>query len=120
MIRNPRDCLVSFFNHARVVKGYTGSFDLCADAFLNNDWLYRTPYMQNVMSYWDKRDEPNIMFITFEEMKRGLPKVIKKVSSFIGKPVAENDIPTLADFLSFENMKANPTMNKQQTVDVST
>lgn len=72
------------------------------------------------MSYWDKRDEPNIMFITFEEMKRDLPKVIKKVSSFLGKPVAENDIPTLADFLSFENMKANPTMNKQQTVDVST
>ena len=74
--------------------------------------------MQNVRSYWDKQDEPNMMFITYEEMKRDLPKIILEVSSFLGKPVAEKDIPGLMDFISFENMKATPAMNKQKMVNV--
>ena len=41
------------------------------------------------------------------------------MSAFLGKPVAEADIPGLADFLSFDNMKKNPAMNKQSFVDVS-
>ena len=53
-------------------------------------------------------------------MKQDLPKVIREVSSFLGKPVAEKDIPALADFISFENMKATPSMNKQKMVNVST
>ena len=116
--RNPRDCFVSFFNHIKALKGYAGSFDLCADAFLKDECVYWTPFMQNVKSYWDKRHEPNIIFITYEDMKRDLPKVIREVSSFLGKPVAEKDIPVLADFISFENMKATPTMNKQGMVQV--
>ena len=63
--------------------------------------------------------EPNIIFITYEDMKRDLPKVIREVSSFLEKPVAEKDIPVLSEFLSFENMKATPSMNKQKMVDVS-
>ena len=44
---------------------------------------------------------------------------IRRVSAFLGKPVAEADIPGLADFLSFDSMKKNPAMNKQSFVDVS-
>ena len=117
--RNPRDTLVSFFNHVRVMEGYSGSFEAYVDAFLNDECVYWTPYMQNVKSFWEKRNESNIMFITYEEMKRDLPKVIRRVSSFLGKPVAEKDITILAEFLSFDKMKANPAMNKQQFVDVS-
>ena len=117
--RNPRDCFVSFFNHIRAIKGYAGSLELCADAFLRDECVYYTPFMQNVKSFWDRRNEPNIIFITYENMKRDLPKVIREVSSFLGKPVAEKDIPVLSEFLSFENMKATPSMNKQKMVDVS-
>ena len=117
--RNPRDTVVSFFNHLRVMEGYTGSFETYVDAFLNDECVYWTPFMHNVRGFWEKRHEPNIMFITYEEMKRDLPDMIRKVSSFLGKPVAEKDIPGLADFLSFDKMKANPAMNKQNFVDVS-
>ena len=110
--------MISFFNHIRVIKGYSGSFDLCANAFLNDECIYWTPFMHNVRSYWDKRDEPNIMFITYEEMKRDLPKVIRNVSLFLGKPVADKDIPALAEFLSFGNMSKNPSLNNQQWVQV--
>ena len=59
------------------------------------------------------------MFITYEEMKRDLPSVIRRVSAYLGKPVAEADMPALADFLSFDKMKNNPAMNKQDSVEVN-
>ena len=117
--RNPRDCFISYFNHIRAMTGYAGSLELCADAFLRDECVCWTPFMQNVKSFWNRRHEPNIIFITYEDMKRDLPKVIREVSSFLGKPVAEKDIPVLSEFLSFENMKATPSMNKQKMVDVS-
>ena len=101
------------------MEGYSGSFETYVDAFLNDECIYWTPFMHNVRGFWEKRHEPNIMFITYEEMKRDLPEMIRKVSSFLGKPVAEKDIPGLADFLSFDKMKANPAMNKQNFVNVS-
>ena len=101
------------------MKGYDGSLELCADAFLRDECVYYTPFMQNVISYWGRRHEPNIIFITYEDMKRDLPKVIQEVSSFLGKPVAEKDIPVLSKFLSVDNMKATPSMNKQKMVNVS-
>jgi hypothetical protein len=44
---------------------------------------------------------------------------INRVGTFLGKPVAEKDIPQLAEFLSFDKMKKNPAANKQDIVDVS-
>ena len=93
--------------------------ELCADAFLRDECVSWTPFMHNVKSYWDRRNEPNIIFITYEDMKRDLPKVIQEVSSFLGRPVAEKDMTVLSEFLSFENMRATPSMNKQKMVNVS-
>ena len=116
--RNPRDAVITYFNHFKVLEGYTGSFETFADAFLRDECGYYTPFMQNVKGFWEARQRPNIMFITYEEMKRDLPSVIRRVSDYLGKPVAEAEMPALADFLSFEKMKNNPAMNKQDSVEV--
>ena len=118
MTRNPRDTVITYYNHFKVLEGYSGSFESFADAFLRDECGYYTPFMQNVRGFWEARQEPNIMFITYEEMKRNLPSVIRKVSVFLGKPVAETDVPALADFLSFDKMRNNPAMNKQDSVEV--
>ena len=119
MTRNPRDTVITYFNHFKVLEGYTGSFETFADAFLRDECGYYTPFMQNVKGFWEARQRPNIMFITYEEMKRDLPSVIRRVSAYLGKPVAEADMPALADFLSFDKMKNNPAMNKQDSVEVN-
>lgn len=51
-------------------------------------------------------------------MKRDLPSVIRKVSGFLGKPVAEKDIPELTEHLSFDKMKKNDAVNKHEAVAV--
>ena len=60
----------------------------------------------------------NVCFITYEEMKSDLASVIRKVSSFVGHPVSEQNIPALVDHLSFDKMKKNAAVNKQEFVEV--
>ena len=49
--RNPRDTLISFYNHVRVMEGYGGSFETYVDAFLNDECIYWTPFMHNVREH---------------------------------------------------------------------
>ena len=61
----------------------------------------------------------NVCFITYEEMKSDLAAVVRKVSSFLGRPVPEQNIPALVDHLSFDKMKKNAAVNKQEFVEVN-
>ena len=73
----------------------------------------------NFSEYWNMRHLENVCFITYEEMKNDLASVIRKVSTFLTRPVAEEKIPSLVDHLSFDKMKQNKSVNKQEFVEVS-
>ena len=71
------------------------------------------------IEYWNKRHLDHVCFITYEEMKHDLAEVIRKVSSFLGYPVPEQNLPSLVDHLSFDKMKKNASVNKQEFVEVN-
>ena len=39
--------------------------------------IYDVIHVWTPRGYWEKRHEPNILFITYEEMKRDLPDMIR-------------------------------------------
>ena len=51
-------------------------------------------------------------------MKHDLAKVIKRVSSFLNCPVPEDNMKHLVEHLSFDSMKKNAAVNKQDFVQV--
>lgn len=55
----------------------------------------------------------NVLFIKYEDMKSDLRGIIRQVAVFVGKPLNGSQIEKLADHLSFENMKENPSVNKK-------
>jgi len=108
--REPKDICVSFYHHRVTWESYLGTMQDSVEEFIGGHCM-GGPYFPHLKEYWDIRERPNLLFLTYEQMKKNLPSVLEKVSSFLGKSLTENDKSKLADHLSFENMKKNPATN---------
>jgi len=116
--RNPRDACVSYHNHWKILEGYHGGFEAFAESFISDIAGYYSPFIHHVLEYWSMRHR-DVCFITYEEMKNDLASVIRKFSAFLTRPVAEEKISSLVDHLSFDKMKKNKSVNKQEFVEAS-
>ncbi|GBN47351.1 Estrogen sulfotransferase, partial [Araneus ventricosus] len=84
--RNPKDCCVSFFHHTVNALGYRfadGKFDDYFELFINGEVDYGD-YFDTTLSLWKHRNDPNVLFITYEELKEDTIKNVLKIAGFIG------------------------------------
>ena len=58
--RNPRDAVVSFYHHWRILEGFTGSFDTFFQAFIGDVCGYYSPFMLHNLSYWERRHQVDL------------------------------------------------------------
>lgn len=86
--RDPTDALVSYH---RFLEGWffeTGAIDL--DTLARDSFLVGRrgeDYWGFLVSWWKKRNDPDVLFLCFEDMKRDLAGTIDKVAEFIGVPL---------------------------------
>ncbi|KAF5291377.1 hypothetical protein FQA39_LY03528 [Lamprigera yunnana] len=116
VIRDPKDVCVSYFYFRKLMNVTTASFDDFIKVFLAGKVIHG-PFWKNVLSYWNKRFLPNILFICYEDMKKDLLTVIKKVAKFLNKNLPEEKIPQLLNHLSFESMKNNKWVNRKSIIE---
>ena len=79
-----------------------------------NQWFDRDgypfwPFWENVRSWWEIRNLPNVMLIHFAELKRDMPSSIRKIAAFLDVPINETRWPSILEYCSFEWMKKNAT-----------
>jgi hypothetical protein len=85
IVRHPYDVALSLF---RFMEGWffeTGSIDLAT--FIREDFLQerRTEdYWHHVLSWWQVRQRDDVLFLTYEGMRRDLPGTVARVAGFIG------------------------------------
>lgn len=76
-------------------------------------------YFDHLMSWYSHRNEPNVMFITYEELKSNTRGSILKVAEFLGEQYVKklkNDpevLEIIVQKTNFENMK-QLNMNKKE------
>ncbi|XP_046383783.1 luciferin sulfotransferase-like [Ischnura elegans] len=115
--RNPKDTCVSYFHHCSLLEGFRGSLSDFVTLFLE-DTVAFSPYWDNLLSYWEHKDDSNVLFLTYEEMKKDLPSVVGKVCKFLDKKMpSDEDLKALCNHLSFDSMKANDAVNYECLVE---
>lgn len=140
--RNPKDCAVSWFYYHRVnlILRYTGDFESFAENFMNGlsmnrlkkrdeikfnmifDFItsaYMGPYPTHVLEGWKRRNDENVHFIFYEDLKFDLANSLKKLSVFLGHPLKDEDLPKLMEHLQFDNFKKNSAINYKHSPDHS-
>lgn len=114
--RNPKDTLVSYYHHYKGMQGWSGDLPTFIDLFLSDRVVY-APVNINVIGFWSLRNEENVEFLTFEEMKANLPNVLRRMAKFFGKKVSDEQLETLSHHLSVEEMQKNPWVNRADLVE---
>jgi len=117
--RNPKDLCVSFYHHRVLIEGYLGSIDDYVDEFIK-DLTFYGPFWTHVREFWERRHEPNVLFLTYEGLKADLSAVVDKTAKFLGKTLNAQEKALLMDHLSFEKMKANPYINLDEITQMIT
>uniref|UniRef100_A0AAG5DMR4 Sulfotransferase domain-containing protein n=1 Tax=Anopheles atroparvus TaxID=41427 RepID=A0AAG5DMR4_ANOAO len=108
--RNPKDMVTSFFHHYCHLHGYTGSKEAFLEAILEDQVMFQ-PQIPHTLDFWSIRNEPNVLFIHFEEMKRNMAAVLVRASHFLGKTYTNEQLAQLENHLSFDVMKNNNSAN---------
>ncbi|KAG8249245.1 hypothetical protein J6590_022230 [Homalodisca vitripennis] len=116
--RNAKDTCLSFYHHTQLLMGYTGTLDEFCSVFYNGSTPF-SPFWGNIFGYWKRRQDRNLLFLTFEEMKRDLASSVRRTAKFLGKDLTDEQVATLCDHLSFEKMRSNPAVNQEEYVNIS-
>ena len=77
-----------------------------------NDWLEGDCYpfwsfWDNVASWWDIRNLPNVMLVHFNELKRDLSGQIRRIASFLDIEIDGQHWPAIFEHCGFDYMKAH-------------
>ncbi|KAH9384574.1 hypothetical protein HPB48_026583 [Haemaphysalis longicornis] len=84
--RNPWDVCVSFYHmvsNVSIWRFQDGTFDEFVDAFIEGDFGYGS-YFDHVAEAYALRDEPNVFFMTYENLKKDTRGTVLRLARFLG------------------------------------
>ncbi|XP_067126405.1 sulfotransferase ssu-1-like [Centruroides vittatus] len=110
--RNPKDCCVSYYYHMKLLlpKDTDLSFDTFFDGFIEGSIGYGD-YFDHLLEWYQHRNDKNVHFVTYENLKKDIRGEIMKISKFIGEEYEKSilDDPTIIEnivyYSSFDYMK---------------
>jgi len=75
-----------------------------------NDWLEKDgypfwPFWENILSWWQIRNLPNVHLIHFAKLKEDMPGEIKKVADFLDIKIDPSKWDAILEHCSFDYMK---------------
>jgi hypothetical protein len=106
VVRDPKDTCVSGYHFLRAegMGPMTPSVPNFVEFFLSPHFPF-TPWPVFVDGYWRLRDRNNMLFLTYEEMKRDLAGTVRKIAAFLKVDLSENEVDAVVRQSSFNHMK---------------
>ena len=121
--RDGRDTFLSACNHVRSMRpdlaaelamsAMAEGIELAPPPPMDDDramlgwWMEHGGFFRVLTSYWALRDQPNVLFVHYDDLKQDLAGQVQRMTAFLGLAIAEEQLPAILQRCSFEWMKAN-------------
>lgn len=107
--RNPWDCCVSYFYHERDMEPNYESltFDVFFECFLKGEVPWGD-FFDHFLSWYEHRNDPNVFYVKYEDMKKDPRAAVLKVAKFLGEEYSsmlEDEEDLLEKILLHTNFK---------------
>jgi hypothetical protein len=106
VVRDPKDVFVSSHHFIRSmglgpampsVAGWLESY-LSPDTALGS-------WAEHLQSYWRIREQPNVLFLTYEQMRADLPGTVDKIAALMGVVLTADERAAVVEQSTFAHMK---------------
>lgn len=115
--RNLKDMAVSLYHFLRNYYHADVTMDDVVNSIVNDICVF-SPHLSHYQNFWQIKHMPNVLFhVKYEDLVNDSFETIKKVSEFLGCNYTNDQLNQLADYVSFEKMKNNKSVNRQSDVD---
>jgi len=110
--RNPKDTAASFFHFCKIIRGLP-TYPTWAEFFQHfcDGSVTRGDWFENVLYWWERRNEEHVFFITYEEMKKDHRGSVARIAKFLKLNLSDDVIDTITEHSTFDSMKKDPTTN---------
>jgi Sulfotransferase domain len=107
VVRDPKDVFVSSYHFTRqtIAGPLMPSVELWLDCFLSADAMFG-PWAEHAAGYWEWRVRRNVLFLTYEDMKRDLEKTVQQIAEFMGVNLSPQELAAVIHKSSFRYMKS--------------
>ncbi|KAM6916155.1 sulfotransferase 6B1 [Xenentodon cancila] len=106
IFRNPKDTLVSYYHFCNnnPVLPSLKSWDSFFSQFMSGEVAWGS-YFDHALAWDKKMDDPDVMIVTYEELKKDLSEGVRHISKFFGFSLTEDQIQQIAGASTFTAMK---------------
>jgi len=106
VVRDPKDMFVSSYHFIRSVALGRAMPPVAdwLDTFLSPECALGS-WAGHLQSYWSVRDRPNVLFLTYEQMRADLPATVDKIAKLMGVVLTADERAAVIERSSFEHMK---------------
>ncbi|XP_058029337.1 amine sulfotransferase-like [Ahaetulla prasina] len=112
VFRNPKDVLVSSYHFYKIltIMETSKEFDVYFKKFLAGK-VPSSLWLDHIEGWYTHKGDFNILFLSYEEMKKDLRSSLLKICNFLGRKLTEKEVDVVVDKATFDSMKADSRTN---------
>jgi hypothetical protein len=106
LVRDPKDACVSSYHFMKsmIFGPMMPSVGTWVEMFLSPTFAVGS-WAAHLAGYWRMRDQPNVLFLTYEEMKRDRAAAVGRIATFMQVDLSAEELAEVVRLSSFEYMK---------------